>query len=306
MENPMEDRRIDIFLHAVSPPEIFPLPEKEVPLCELLGGAAESTLVVDGEGCIVWVNRKSEELFEYGRGELLGQFVEILVPERHREAHRRHRAGYARDPRDRPMGSGFDLVARRRDGSEFPAEISLSHFGEGRDLLVMALIRDISEQKRIEKLKMELTRERIERLEEELHILERLTAPRTMDVTARHFGILPLKEYATHIFAELVEEYRGLMDQALEARVFKTAEPPSEKLRAMAARLGFLKADARDVVDIHSAALRKKSLETAAPKVRGYVEEGHLLLVELMGYLASCYRNLAHPVDGKGPGNPPA
>jgi PAS domain S-box-containing protein len=97
--------------------------ETQMALLEL---APDAIVGIRHNGLIVLVNAQVEALFGYERKELIGQPVEILVPERLRESHRAHRTGYFDDPRTRPMGVGLDLFGRRGDGSEFPAEISLS------------------------------------------------------------------------------------------------------------------------------------------------------------------------------------
>jgi PAS domain S-box-containing protein len=91
----------------------------------LLEAAPDAVICVDGDGRIVLVNAQTERLFGYGRDELAGQPVEMLVPDAVRDAHPGHRAGYLADPRPRPMGAGMELAGRRRDGSTFPAEISV-------------------------------------------------------------------------------------------------------------------------------------------------------------------------------------
>ena len=91
-----------------------------------LEAAPDAMICVDGNGRIVFLNGQTEQLFGYARDELVGQPVEILVPERFRHVHRERGAGYLGDPRSRPMGAGLDLYALRKDGTEFPAEISLA------------------------------------------------------------------------------------------------------------------------------------------------------------------------------------
>jgi protein-histidine pros-kinase len=114
---------------------------------ELLDAAPDAMVIVDHAGEIVLVNRQTERLFGYARAELLGQSVEVLVPPRLRASHDAHRAGYARDARARPMGAGGELHALRRDGSEFPAEISLSPVDTEVGRLVTAAIRDVTERR---------------------------------------------------------------------------------------------------------------------------------------------------------------
>jgi PAS domain S-box-containing protein len=116
----------------------------------LLESAAEGVVAIDSEGKILLVNNMSERLFGYRREELLGQSVEILLPADLRAIHHGHRQTYFDHPRARPMGAGMALSARRKDGTTFPVEISLSFAQEGGSLTVLALITDITERKRIE------------------------------------------------------------------------------------------------------------------------------------------------------------
>jgi PAS domain S-box-containing protein len=111
--------------------------------------APDATVVVDRQWRIVLVNRQTELLFGYAREDLLGQPVEILIPERFHVAHRQHRADYLAAPRIRKMGADFQLAGRRRDGSEFPIEMGLSPLERAGELLVIASIRDVSEFQRL-------------------------------------------------------------------------------------------------------------------------------------------------------------
>ena len=116
----------------------------------LLEAVPDATVVVNEEGVILQVNSQVETLFGYTRDELIGQPVEVLVPERQRGQHHQHRQDYAAEPRIRRMGAGLDLHGRRRDGSEFPVEISLSPVPTSHGMVVLSAIRDISDRKRIE------------------------------------------------------------------------------------------------------------------------------------------------------------
>jgi PAS domain S-box-containing protein len=110
----------------------------------------DAVVIVNEDGEIVYVNSRTEQVFGYPRDDLLGQPVGILVPERFREQHRIHRIGYIAAPRVRPMGAGLDLYGRRRDGREFPVEISLSPLEGPRGRLVASFIRDVSERRNLE------------------------------------------------------------------------------------------------------------------------------------------------------------
>jgi PAS domain S-box-containing protein len=108
--------------------------------------------MADRSGRIVWTNGRVEQMFGYERGELIGQTVEALLPERLRALHEGHRGSFFADPRVRPMGLGLDLVARRKDGSEFPVEISLSFIEAAPEgLIALAFITDITRRKEAER-----------------------------------------------------------------------------------------------------------------------------------------------------------
>ncbi len=116
----------------------------------LLEAAPDAMVVVDGAGTIVMVNAHAARLFAYAPAELIGQPVEVLVPERYRESHLAHRSSFFRTPSVRPMGAGLELFGRRKDGSEFPVEISLSPVTTDAGLVAVSAIRDITDRKRAE------------------------------------------------------------------------------------------------------------------------------------------------------------
>jgi len=116
----------------------------------LLESAPDAILELDSHGRISLVNHMVEQLFGYTRQQLLGQTIEVLVPQALRAAHKQHRAQYLHHPGTRPMGSGLQLEARRKDGSHFPVEISLSPVKSASGIYVTAIIRDITDRKSAE------------------------------------------------------------------------------------------------------------------------------------------------------------
>ncbi|HEY0464893.1 MAG TPA: PAS domain S-box protein, partial [Polyangiaceae bacterium] len=125
-------------------------PPNEARLRGLLDAAPDALVTIDADGRIVLVNRQTELLFGYGRAELVGQLIEILVPQRFHSAHPAQRGDYFSDPRPRSAGLGLELRGRRKDGSEFPAEISLAPLQTPEGTLVTAAVRDVTEHRKLE------------------------------------------------------------------------------------------------------------------------------------------------------------
>src|SRR6185312_5455240 len=113
-----------------------------------LEAAPDAMLIIDGSGTIRFTNRQIFALFGYPHDEIVGLSIEHLMPERFRTRHVGHREEYGNNVR--PMGAGLELYGMRKDGTEFPGEISLSPIEDGNDVLVAAAIRDVTEGKRVQ------------------------------------------------------------------------------------------------------------------------------------------------------------
>ncbi len=125
----------------------------------------------------------------------------------------------------------------------------------------------------------------------ELSSLKRFSEDRQTLLTAQSFGLEPVHRSSPALFLRLVQLYEGLMDQAVEERIFRRGLALSDSLRSIATQLGARGASPRDVVAIHCEALRSKTTDVPAAKAAVYQEESRMLLVELMGHLVSYYRN---------------
>ena len=119
-------------------------------LVALLESATQAIVSVDRNGRIVLANARTEELFGYSRRELLGETIEALLPQGSRDVHAQRRAGYFANPHVRPMGIGMELAGRRKDGTEFPVEVSLSHIQTEEGPFAIAFVTDITQRKRLE------------------------------------------------------------------------------------------------------------------------------------------------------------
>jgi hypothetical protein len=154
---------------------------------------------------------------------------------------------------------------------------------------------NVTERKRAARAEAEAASnaDRIKEQEREIQALLQLSTKTSSTVTSGLFGAPPLHENAPHLFDKLTGQYGHLVDLAMEQRAFRVEHDLSDRLRSMAEQLGFLRASPRDVVKLHSVVLQEKSSLVNPLKARAYVEEGRLLVLELMGYLVSYYRNFS-------------
>lgn len=197
--------------------------------------APDAVFVTDQSGSMVRANAQAERMFGYERGDFIGKPVEVLIPERLRSIHPKHRADYGSEPHILPMGAGLELYGLRKDGSEFPVDIMLSPVQINNDSYVLAVVRDVSRRKKAE--------EALRRSEERLRSLFEFS-PDAILVTNEHGKITEVNAQVESIFGYSRAEVLGQTVELFIPERFRHAHPEHRegysahpRVRAMGAGL---------------------------------------------------------------------
>ena len=250
-------------------------------------------IAADFDGNIIAYNEGARQIYGYTPEEVIGkQEIQTFFPREFIEAGKLQRIIDDLIEKGRFSCEGEKV---RKNGQRFPAQIlfTLTKDKDGKVVGFIEIVGDITERKQAEKVEVEAraNTERIQQLERELRSLEQISTPPPTTITAQMFGVTPLCQSQPDTFNELTQRYGDLFELSLEQQAYKVEHNISGELQSIAERIGFLRAGPRDVVEIHSTALKKKTTATTPQKAQAYVEEGRVMVLKLMGYLVSFYHN---------------
>ncbi len=268
-----------------------PAPEKQLALAGLVfESVREAIIVTRPDGVIVSVNPAFTTITGYSAEEALGNTPRLLTSGEHDRAF--YEAMWA-SIAEQGFWQG-EIVSRRKDGSLYPELLSISQVkdADGQVKYLIGIIFDLTQHKinqaSLEEVRLQL--QQSEKLREEIERRCLVADSTVLSVVGGMYGSAPLSRSARVVFEELVLRYGRTLELAVENLAVKAGNPVSDQLRALAEDLGYLQAGARDVAELHSETLTRKSKDAGAMKAKALLEEGRFLVLELMGNLLSFYR----------------
>lgn len=232
----------------------------EVDFINLIEIIPDAIVIVDFEGKIKYINHETTNLFGYEAPELIGETVEMLIPNRFRTKHIEHRANYSTNPTRRPMGSGINLYGRQKDGTEFSADITISPIETKEGTFVISVIRDITERKESE-----------ERAKKRARQLEDLVSAMTHDLKT------PLIASETS-YKHLQEGYFGNLSERQKEILTLLSKSNAHTLRLVNNLLSTFKYESKTYKLLLEEIEVSKLLETALDKVKPLLKEKEISL----------------------------
>jgi len=245
----------------------------------LFAKTREAILLVDDEFFIIEANPKAAELFEYSIDELKRKPFLQLCPERVQATLSSRLAQVSHGP-----AIVLQTEQTRKDGARFPADIQVRRFQRDSHSYFEMIVRNLDDDVSAEFASRAMTRE--------IDLLTEYSED-PKSVTAAIYGGGPISQLLPAYFEELTAQYGRMVDLALEEKAYRIDHDLSGQLRQLAARMGRLRAAPRDVIELHTAVLKGKMADTNPRKKQAYNVEGRFMLVELLGYLATYYRDRA-------------
>ena len=260
LQTVLADRRDRRFVVSDEVSARHPFANSESTFRALLDAAPDAMVAVDREGRIVMANDQTEALFGHRTAQLIGELVEILVPVDVSANHPSHREDYFHRPKTRPMGAGLDLAGRRADGTEFPAEISLSSIETDEGPLALAAIRDITDQKHAA-VEMREAREAADRAAAELRLTNKELE--AFSYAVAHDLRAPLRAIDGFCQA-LVEDHGETLDESARGyldRVRRNVQWMADMIDGLL-RLSRLTRSSLDLTDVDLSALAEETAAT--------------------------------------------